>query len=380
MAGDRTGDVSRRQFLKRTGQGLMAAPMVGALACGASASQTGAAGRKAGWAFVGLGNYATNIMMPAIANCRRTRVAALVSGHPEKAREVADKYGVSAKSIYSYETFDQIRDNPDVDVVYVVLPNSMHAEYAIRAARAGKHVFCEKPMALTTEECREMIDACKKANVRLAIDYRCRFEPNNRFAIETVRGGSLGTTRTLSIDHGFNIGDPSQWRLKRALAGGGSLVDIGIYSLQAARYLTGEEPTHVSAFLESAANDPRFKEVEENVTFQLRFPSGAIANCSSSYGYAAQSHYRVIGTKGWIDLEPATFYGGHKIRVFDGDSVADRTQPGPPDAQFSAIMDHFSECVVDGKEPLTPGEEGLRDVEIMTAIYEAARSGKTIRI
>ncbi len=256
----------------------------------------------------------------------------------------------------------------------------MHAEYAIRAARAGKHVFCEKPMALTARECRDMIDACKKASVRLAIDYRCRFEPNNRFAIETVRGGSLGTTRTLSIDHGFNIGDPSQWRLKRALAGGGSLVDIGIYSLQAARYLTGEEPTHVSAFLESAANDPRFKEVEENVTFQLRFPSGAIANCSSSYGYAAQSHYRVIGTKGWIDLEPATFYGGHKIRVFDGDSVADRTQPGPPDAQFSAIMDHFSECVVDGKEPLTPGEEGLRDVEIMTAIYEAARSGKTIRI
>jgi glucose-fructose oxidoreductase len=179
-------------------------------------------------------------------------------------------------------------------------------------------------------------------------------------------------------DHGFNIGDPNQWRLKRELAGGGSLMDIGIYSLQAARYTTGEEPTEVNAMVQTTPGDVRFKEVEETINFQLRFPSGALANCSSSYGYAGQNRYRVIATKGWFELEPATGYSGLRMKVRRGGATEDRDLPQRD--HFALQMDHLSECVMENKAPLTPGEEGLRDLTIMMAIYEAAKTGKTVKL
>ena len=372
-------DVSRRVFLANAGKGLAAAQAIGALATRASAQQAPEPpGRKLGWAIVGLGSLAINQILPAFARSEKSRVVALVSGHADKARKLAARYAVAEKSLYDYQGYDALRDNPEVDIVYVVLPNSMHPEYTIRAHQAGKHVLCEKPMATTPADCQAMIDAARKADRKLMVAYRCRYEPFNQEMIRMAREQELGPVKVVVADHGFNIGDPTQWRLKKDLAGGGALMDIGIYSLQAARYVTGEEPVEIAAMSYTTPGDERFKEVEEAINFQLRFPSGALANCSSSYGYAGQNRYRVIGTKGWSELEPATSYTGLRLRVRRGNVLEERSLPQRD--QFALEMDHLSECVMDGKLPLTPGEEGLRDLKLMMAIYEAARSGTTLRV
>ena len=203
--------------------------------------------RKVGYAIVGLGGYA-NVIMPRFAECRHSRLTALVSGDPAKARRIAAEYGVPERNIYDYGNFDRIRDNPDVDIVYVILPVALHHEYTLRAAAAGKHVLCEKPMAMNAREAAEMIAACRAANVKLMIGYRSWFESHNREAMRMTQAGELGPLRLVTSQHGFNIGDPDQWRLDPGLSGGGSMMDIGIYSLQSARYLTGEEPVEVAAF------------------------------------------------------------------------------------------------------------------------------------
>ena len=372
-------DLSRRVFLANAGKGLAAAQAIGALAAHASAQQVEEpSGRKLGWAIVGLGSLAINQILPAFARAEKSRVVALVSGHPDKAKKLAARYGVAEKSVYDYQSYDALRQNPEVDVVYVVLPNSMHAEYTIRAHQAGKHVLCEKPMATTPADCQAMIDAARKAERKLMVAYRCRYEPFNQEMIRMAREQELGPVRVVVADHGFNIGDPTQWRLKQAFAGGGSLMDIGIYSLQAARYVTGEEPVEIAAMSHSTPGDERFKEVEETINFQLRSPSGILANCTSSYGFSGQNRYRVITTKGWFELEPATSYTGLRMRVRRGNVLEERSLPQRD--HFALEMDHLSECVMSEKQPLTPGEEGLRDLKLMMAIYEAARSGRTVKL
>ena len=372
-------NVSRRDFLANAGKGLAAAQAVSALAARASAQQVPEPpGRKLGWAIVGLGSLSINQILPAFAKCEKSRVTAFVSGHPDKARKLAARYGVAEKNIYDYQSYDTLAKNPDVDAVYVVLPNSMHAEYTIRALKAGKHVLCEKPMANTPAECQAMIDAAAAASRKLMVAYRVRYEPYNQEAIRMAREQELGPIKVIEAGIGFNIGDPTQWRLKREMAGGGALMDIGIYSLQAARYLTGEEPVELAAMSHSTPGDERFKEVEETINFQLRFPSGALASCSSSYGLAGQNRYRVLTAKGWFELEPATSYSGLRMRVRRGNAIEERTLPVRD--HFAMEMDHLSECVMDGKQPLTPGEEGLRDLTLMMAIYEAARTGRTVKV
>jgi predicted dehydrogenase len=376
-----SGEMTRRGFLTRVGAGMVAANVAGTLARGAAAPQLvvpDAPGKKLGWAVVGLGSLAINQILPAFAKCEKSKVVALVSGHPDKANKLASRYGVSAKSIYNYQNYDSIRDNADVDVIYIVLPNGMHAEYTVRGLQAGKHVLSEKPMARNPGECQQMIDAGRKANRKLMVAYRCRYEPYNLEAIRMARSGELGRTKVIVSEHGFNIGDPRQWRLNKELAGGGSLMDIGIYALNAARYLTGEEPAELSAMTYTTPGDPRFKEVEETINFQLRFPSGILANCSSSYGYDSQNRYRVVGTDGWMELEPATVYSGLRMRVHKN-NVLEEVQL-PVRDHFALEMDHMSGCVMENQEPLTPGEEGLRDLRIMMAIYEAGKTGGTVTL
>jgi predicted dehydrogenase len=371
--------ITRRRFLARAGQGLAAAGAFGAMARRALGQQVPEPpGRKAGWAIVGLGNLAINQILPAFAKCEKSKVVALVSGHPDKANKLALRYGVSPKAIYDYRGYDALKDNPEVDVVYVVLPNRMHAEYTIRAHQAGKHVLSEKPMANTPADCQAMIDAAQKAGRKLMVAYRCRYEPFNKEMIRMAREQELGPVKAIVADHGFNIGDPTQWRLKKEMAGGGSLMDIGIYSLQAARYVTGEEPVEINAMTYTTPGDVRFKEVEETINFQLRFPSGVLANCTSSYGYSGQNKYRVIATRGWFELEPATSYTGLRMKVRRSGATEDRDMPQRD--HFALEMDHMSECAMEGKDPLTPGEEGLRDLRLMMAIYEAARTGRTIKV
>ncbi|MFI5184169.1 MAG: Gfo/Idh/MocA family protein [Vicinamibacteria bacterium] len=370
--------LTRRGFFTKAGQGLAVAHLSGAFLARASAEAVAPPpGRKVGWAVVGLGSLSINQILPAFAKSERSRVVALVSGHRDKAERLALRYGVDPKSIYNYENYDQIRDNPDVDVIYVVLPNGMHAEYTVRGHEAGKHVLTEKPMANTPGECEAMIAAARKASRKLMVAYRCRYEPYNQAMIKMARDKELGEVKVILADHGFNIGDPTQWRLNRKLAGGGSLMDIGIYSLQAARYVSGEEPIEVGAMMYSTPGDVRFKEVEEAIDFELRFPSGILANCTSSYGYSGQNRYRVVTTQGWFELEPATGYSGQRMRVHKGNVTEERDLPVRD--HFALEMDHMSECVQENKNPLTPGEEGLRDLKIMMAIYEAARSGKTVK-
>ena len=373
-------ELTRRGFITRVGQGLVATGVTAPLLKNAHAQLRvpDPPGKKLGWAIVGLGSLAINQILPAFAKCEKSKVVAFVSGHPDKANKLALRYNVNPKNIYNYQNYDSIKDNPEVDVIYIVLPNGMHAEYTIRGLQAGKHVLCEKPMASTSAECRQMIDAAKKADRKLMIAYRCHYEPYNKEAIRIARAHELGPTQMILADAGFAAGDPAQWRLHKALSGGGSMMDIGIYALNAARYLTGEEPTEVNAMSFTDRNDPRFKEVESNVIFQLRFPSGIIANCSSSYSYFHQSHYRVMGTEARLEMDPATWYNGNRMWIERGNKI-EQIELQEAD-HFALEMDHMSDCVMQNKEPLTPGEEGLRDLTIIEAVYEAAKSGKTVKL
>jgi predicted dehydrogenase len=374
-------EISRRGFIAKVGQSLVAANVAGTFLKEAVAKEIvvpDSPDKKLGWAVVGLGNLAIHEILPAFAKCEKSKVTVLVSGYPDKANRLAQQYGVNPKNIYNYQNYDSIKDNPEVDIIYIVLPNGMHAEYTIRGFQAGKHVLTEKPMANTPDDCQKMIDGGRKAGRKLMVAYRCRYEPYNKEAIRIARSGELGPTQVILANNGWRVTDPDQWRLKKDLAGGGSMMDIGIYALQAARYLSGEEPTEVNALIYTAPNDPRFKEVEENINFQLRFPSGILANCTSSYGYDAQSHYRVIGTKGWLEMEPASIYRGLRMRVHHDGVTEEKSLPVLD--HFALEMDHMSECVTQNREPLTPGEEGLRDLNIMMAVYLAAKTGKTVKL
>ncbi|MBB6504437.1 glucose-fructose oxidoreductase [Sphingomonas endophytica] len=354
---------------------IAAAPLLAAGSACAQPSQ-----RKLGYAIVGLGGYGLGRIIPEFKNCAHSRLAAVVSGDPAKAKKVAAEYGLSDKAIYSYANFDSIRDNPDVDIVYVCLPNSMHAEYTIRAAKAGKHVMCEKPMAVSVAECEAMIAACKAANRKLMIGYRCHFEATNIAAMRLAKQPDTGKIRYVRSEHGFNAGDPKAWRLKKALAGGGSLMDMGVYSLQAARYMTGEEPIAVTARESTDRTDPRFHEVEDMIEWTLEFPSGALAGCQSMYS-ANQNRILLMGSKGRVELEPATRYDGNRLWTGrDGREQEISPPPGPGKTQFAGQLDHLSQCVIDGREPIVSGEEGLRDLRIVEAIYRSAREGKTIRL
>ncbi|RDC61717.1 Gfo/Idh/MocA family protein [Adhaeribacter pallidiroseus] len=413
---------TRRTFLANTGKGILAAATLGSLAaCDTNAQQKAptsptdkdvhansitepielkeiadpsekkkepfpapeAPDKRVGFALVGLGNLTLGELLPAFGNCKYAKVTALVSGNPEKAQKVAKQYGIPDKGIYNYQNFDNIKNNPDVQVVYIVLPNSMHEEFTVRSANAGKHVLCEKPMSVNSESAQRMINACEKAGKKLMIAYRIQYEPNNQKAKEWTRNKKMGTVKIIDAINTQNQGEPGQWRLKKALAGGGSLPDIGLYCLNTARYLLGEEPVQVNATLFNTPNDPRFKEVEETVFFQLQFPSGALANCTTSYGVHESKRYRCHADKGgYFGLDPAFSYHGLRMegsQVQDGMEVKINPSAGDKN-QFALEIDHMARCVTENKKPYTPGEEGLQDHVIMEAIYESAKTGKPVKL
>lgn len=330
-----------------------------------------------GWAIVGLGTLALGQILPAFGKCKLSRPVALVSGHADKAQQVAEVYGVKKESIYSYADFDRIAENREIDVVYIVLPNSMHAEYTIRAHRAGKHVLCEKPMAVTIEESERMIAAAEEAQRKLMIAYRLRYEPFNQAAIALLRKKELGDIRTISASN-CQVVEAPNIRLSAEL-GGGPLGDIGVYCLNVTRYLTGMEPIEVTA-KSFASNDPRFREVPTSLTFQLRFPEGILANCDCSFDAAESRRYRVHCTKGFVDLDPAFSYTGLAMHVkrSEPEEIADM-QIQEVD-HFAAEMDDFSRAILENGQTRTPGEEGLADMRIMAAIVQAAKSGQTVRV
>jgi predicted dehydrogenase len=307
---------------------------------------------------------------------------ALVSGTPDKLKAVGAQYGIMPEALYSYADFDRIAENPEVKVVYIVLPNGLHHEYVLRAARAGKHVLCEKPMANTSAEAREMVAACRDARVKLMIAYRCQYEPCNRRATALLRDGSLGAARFMEASNTQVQGEVPQWRFSKALAGGGALPDIGLYCLNAARFYSGEEPMEVFARIHNTPDDPRYREVEESIAFMLRFPSGLMANCAASYGAHESKDMRVRLEKGWIDVENAFAYQGQSMRVAtrDGKAEAIRELRLGQKNQFAAEIDHMAQCVLQDRVPRTPGEEGLQDQVIMDALYRSAETGAAVAL
>ena len=326
--------------------------------------------KKTGYAVIGLGRIAGHFM-PGARNTTNSQITALVSGHRDKADRIAAEYGIPSSSIYNYENFDEIAHNPAVDAVYVALPNSMHAEYTIRAAKAGKHVLCEKPMSTNVADAEAMIAACKAANVKLMIAYRCHYEPTNLRAVKLIRDGALGQVQAIESSFGFNMG-PNEWRTNKKLAGGGPLFDVGIYCLNACRYLTGEEPEHIAAFASTIDHDGRFSEVEENVSWTMKFHSGIVASCNTTYGAPMEGYYRVHGAKGWLEVDQAFVYEGLRLRADFSGTQLDEPNPARDPSQFQAEAEHFSHCVQNNLEPQSPGEEGLRDMKLITEIYRSA--------
>jgi predicted dehydrogenase len=337
---------------------------------------------RVGYAVVGLGRLSIDQILPAFGRSKYAKVTALVSGDRAKAQKIAAQYGIKPSSIYDYASFDRLKDNSEVKVIYIVLPNALHAEYVFRAAKTGKHILCEKPMAISSREAKEMIAACEKANVKLMIAYRQQYEPHNEALRKLVEQGKLGQLRGFIASNSQQQGDPTQWRLKKSLAGGGCLPDVGLYCLNACRFLSGQEPTEVFATTYQPKDDPRFQEVEASCSFSLKFPNGYIATCTTSYDVHKSAFLRLEGTNAWAELSPAFGYHGNKLtwsHLEDGDEVRVTPQIEEKD-QFALEMDHFCECILENKTPRTTGEEGLRDHRIMEAIYESAASGRAVTL
>jgi predicted dehydrogenase len=361
----------RRAFIKQTAAFAIAAPFISTAVTRALAQ---AAEPKLGFAICGLGSLSTHQIAPAFPKTKNCKLTGIITGHPAKAEMWKAKYNIPDKNIYNYETMEKMGDNPDIDVVYVVTPNALHAEHTIKAAKAGKHVLTEKPMEATPEKCRQMIDACKAANRMLAVGYRSRFEPHNLECVRIAREKVFGDLKILEAGFGITIGNPDQWRLKKALSGGGALMDVGIYALQATRYLSGEEPILVSG-METKTDPEKFKEVDESLIWQMKFPSGLIANCSTSYNTKGLGRYMGLADKGWFELNPAFGYMGNHGRRSDGQEIS-----LPQIDQFAAEMDDFANCIMTNTPTKVPGEEGLRDVKIMMAIYEAVKTGQSVKL
>jgi predicted dehydrogenase len=302
------------------------------------------------------------------------KLTGVISGTPAKIKEWQSKYKIAEKNCYNYENFDQIKNNPDIDAVYIITPNALHHPQTLRVAKAGKHVICEKPMAINAQQGKEMVDACKKANVHLLVGYRMHFEPKTLEIIRMRKEGELGKVLFFQGLSGFKIGDPSQWRLNKQLAGGGAMMDIGIYSINGARYMVGEEPVWVTA-QETKTDRAKFKEgVDETILFQLGFPSGAVASCLSTYSMNNLDRFFLNGDKGYAQLQPATGYGPIQGRTHKGEL----TQPHITHQTLQ--MDEMAAIILQGKKPVVPvdGAEGVKDLEIIDAIYKAVKTGKKV--
>jgi glucose-fructose oxidoreductase len=324
---------------------------------------------------VGLGYISQVAVLPAFAHAsRNSELTALASDDPTKLSQLSKKYGVS--HAYSYDAFDDCLESGEVDAVYIALPNSMHCEYSIRAMERGIHVLCEKPMAVTEEECEKMIRAADEHGVKLMVAYRLHFEAANLMAAELVRAGKLGEPKAFDSIFSMQVKE-GDIRLDRKL-GGGTLYDIGIYCINAARHLFEDEPVEVFAY--SVSNgDARFRDVDGMTTALLSFPNGRLASFTSSFGAADISYCRLLGTDGHLTLDPAfDFSGDLKLGITIGDRTSERVFPKRD--QFAPELIHFSQCVLKGQDPEPSGIEGLADVRVIRALYRSAEIGRPVEL
>ena len=359
--------ITRRNFNSTLAKGIGGSALIATtpFACAMANKQEK---QKLGIALVGLGSYSTYQLAPALQETEHCYLAGIVTGTPDKEKIWASKYNIPEESIYNYENFDTIRDNKAIDIVYVVLPNAMHADFSIRAARAGKHVICEKPMAMNVEECDAIINACNKNNVKLGIGYRLHSEPYTQEIKRFVQEKTFGNVRYISADAGYYSGsNPNQWRLNKKLSGGGALVNMGVYAIQSIIYGTGENPISVSA-QEYSTRPEYFKETDETITAQFEFESGAVGTIMTSHNISANRLHAKC-EKGWFELDPASTYI----------PLAGRTSKGElnfkQESQQKLQMDDFAKHILLGTPNLVPGEMGKRDMMIVEAIYKSIKEG-----
>jgi glucose-fructose oxidoreductase len=330
--------------------------------------------KKIRYAVVGLGHLAQVAVLPAFRSAPNSELVAIVSGDSEKRQKLARKYHLDKKQAFSYERYDQALSL--VDAVYLVLPNHLHKEYAVRAAQAGVHVLCEKPMAVTRDECEAMIDAADQNDVRLMIAYRLHFERANMEAVRLASSGKLGNLRVFASEFAQQVALGNVRVTEPAENGGGSVYDMGVYCINASRYLFQSEPLSVFAF-SATSKDKRFDQVEEMVSVVLRFPDERLATFTCSFGAADISRYVLIGNKGSLTADPAYDYSmALKQQITIGEKTT--TRKFPKRDQFAAELVYFSNCVLKNKQPEASGLEGLVDVMIVEAIYESLRTGKPV--
>ena len=330
--------------------------------------------RKIRYAVVGLGHIAQVAVLPAFSNAQNSELFAIVSGETVKRDKLAKKYNV--KQVYSYDNYDRVLSQ--VDALYIALPNHLHREYAVRAAKARVHVLCEKPMAVTVDECQEMIDAANQNGVKLMIAYRLHLEAGNLEAIHLLESGKLGDVRFFSSEFAQQVVEDNIRVTERTSDGGGPLYDMGVYCINAARYLFRDEPTEVFAVTVSNGKK-RFQNVEEMDSVVMRFPQERVATFTCSFGAADVSRYTLVGTKGLLTVEPAYEYAmeiKHQLTI----GGKTKTREFPKRDQFAAELVYFSDCILNDREPEPSGLEGLADVRVVQALYESAQAGKVIQL
>ncbi|MGB5821298.1 MAG: Gfo/Idh/MocA family oxidoreductase [Saonia sp.] len=367
--------LSRREFGSTLTKGIGGVAIMGGLplACGMTGRPNSQ--KSLGVALVGLGSYSTYQLAPALQDTGYCHLAGIVTGTAAKKQIWKKKYNIPEENCYNYENFDNIAKNDAIDVVYVVLPNSMHADFSIRAAKAGKHVICEKPMAINVEECDAIIAACEKAKVKLSVGYRLHSEPYTQEVKRMVKEKTFGAVRYISADAAYlSRGNPDQWRLNHTLSGGGALMNMGVYAIQSAIYGTGENPISVSA-QEFSTRPEYFKDTDETITAQFEFPSGAFGNIMTSHNVRANRLYASCDS-GWFELDPASTYIPLKGRTSEGREIV-----FPQESQQKLQMDDFARHILEGTPNLVPGEMGKRDMIIVEAIYRSiAEGGKKIAL
>jgi predicted dehydrogenase len=326
--------------------------------------------KKLGIVLVGLGRYSEELG-PALTETKHCYLAGIVSGSEKKKKKWKREYNIPKNNIYGYEHFDLIKNNEAIQIVYVVLPNSMHKEFVIRAAKAGKHVICEKPMANTVEECDEMIAACRAAGVMLSIGYRLHFDPFNLEMMRLANEKVYGNLKRIFASHGLS--SAHGWRLDKEMAGGGPLMDVGIYCVNAGRYITMQEPIAVHATEGQKKDKAKFAAIEESLTWTMEYPNGVIAECSCSYSQYG-NHLRVEAENGWFEIAPSFSYSGLKGKTSNGSMNI------KPVNQQAAQMDDFALAILDKRPTPVPGEMGRQDMKIIEAIYRSMESGQKVEI
>ncbi len=363
--------ISRRETLKTIslGTGLsLFSPLV--FACNRSNNTD-----KLGIALVGLGYYSNDLLAPALQQTEHCYLAGIVTGTPSKAEAWKAKYNIPEKNIYNYENFDTIADNPDIDVIYIVLPPSMHKEYVIRAAEAKKDVWCEKPMAVTPEECQEMIDACNKNRVKLSIGYRCQHEPNTIAYREIVKNEKLGKVKAVDCAAGYRENRTDHWKQKREM-GGGVIFDMGVYAIQGARLGTDMEPIAVKSAKVWAERPEIYKEgLGEVVTAELEFPDGITASIKTTF-YENTNYLTITCEEGKIEMQPFSAYAGIKGKS----PLGEINYPYEIPWQQANQMDMDALALINNEPMPVPGEEGLRDIKVVQAILKSAETGERVVI